>query len=96
MLSLSQSHVVAEHPDGVSDCLRQCNVCQTGPDGAVDTVSRGAVSVNTEKLEMLRSLTEWSGPGHSAGEKDMFFDHLLSYADMLSSSTSVVGRTDKK
>ena len=44
---------------------------------------------------MLCQLAERTGPDLSTGEKEMFYHLLLSYADVIASSTSDLGRTDK-
>ena len=51
--------------------------------------------LEAEKKEMLWQLAERTGPDLSTGEKEMFYHLLLSYADVIASSTSDLGRTDK-
>ena len=63
------------------------------PLGAVDTVSSGdpEVAVGVEKQELLWSLAEQSGQDLGPGEKDLFYHLLLSYADVIASSTTDLG-----
>ena len=67
------------------------------PLGAVDAVSSGApeVAVGVEKQKMLWSLAEQSGQDLGPGKKDLFYHLLLSYADVIASSTSDLGKTDR-
>ena len=68
------------------------------PAGAVNAVSGDATvtaEADVEKLEMLWGLVERAGPDLSPGEKDMFFHLLLSYSDVIASSTADLGRTDR-
>jgi hypothetical protein len=71
----------------------------TSPTGDVaDTSGRTATSVaavTAEKQEVLLNLVEESGADLSAGERDLFYQLLLSYADVMACSTSDLGRTDK-
>lgn len=50
---------------------------------------------STKKQEMLWSLVENAGADLSIGEKEMFYHLLLSYADVMASSTTDLERTDK-
>ena len=67
------------------------------PLGAVDAVSSGSpeVAVGVEKQELLWSLAEQSGQDLGPGEKDLFYHLLLSYADVIASSTADLGKTDR-
>ena len=67
------------------------------PLGAVDAVSSGdpEVAVGVEKQELLWSLAEQSGQDLGPGEKDLFYHLLLSYADVIASSTADLGKTDR-
>ncbi len=65
--------------------------------GAVDTVSgeEPAATVEVDKQEMLWSLVEQSGQELSSGEKELFYQLLLSYEDVIAGSTADLGRTDR-
>ena len=65
--------------------------------GAVDAVSgrNETATVDAAKQEILWGLVERAGPDLSPGEKDMFFNLLLSYADVLASSTADLGMMDR-
>ena len=67
------------------------------PPGAVDAVSSGdpEVPVGVEKQKLLWNLAEQSGRDLGPGEKDLFYHLLLSYADVIASSTADLGRTDR-
>ena len=66
------------------------------PVAAVDAVSEGdATTIDEQKEEMLCGLVEQSGADLSKSEKEMFFQLLLSFADVIASSTADLGRTDK-
>ena len=51
--------------------------------------------ISEEKLCMLRQLVEESGTELDSGEKEIFYDLLLSHADVLASVTVHLGRTNK-
>ena len=51
--------------------------------------------ISEEKLCMLRQLVEEFGAELESGEKEIFYDLLLSHADVLASSTADLGRTNK-
>ena len=52
-------------------------------------------AIGMEKRELLWSIVENSGTGLSSGEKDIFYQLLVSYADIFACSTSDLGRTDR-
>ena len=56
---------------------------------------KSAAPVDDEKLHMLWNIAQESGADLSPGQKDLFYHLLLSYADVMSYSTSDLGRTDK-
>ena len=51
--------------------------------------------VGTKKQKMLWNIVEQSGSDLSPGERDIFYNLLVSYADVLACSTSDLGRTDQ-
>lgn len=59
------------------------------------TGHRSAPAVDDEKLQMLWNIAPESGADLSPGQKDLFYQLLLSYADVMSYSTSDLGRTNK-
>ena len=61
----------------------------------MEVASVGALEVGDDKQRMLQQLAEGCGSELSQGEKDMFYNLLLTYADVLASSTSDIGRTDR-
>ena len=67
------------------------------PPGAVDAVRSGdpEVPVGVEKQKLLWNLAEQSGRDLGPGEKDLLYHLLLSYADVIASSTADLGRTDR-
>ena len=66
------------------------------PVGLVNAIGSGdPPAVGEEKQEMLWRLVEESDPSLSGEEKQMFFNLLLSYADVFSASPNDLGRTGK-
>ena len=60
----------------------------------VDVVRNTSAKVSNDKREILWQLVQDCGAELSTGEKDMFYDLLLTYSDVMSSSTSDLGWTD--
>ena len=54
-----------------------------------------ACELSDEKKQMLCQLVEECDAELSPGERDMFYNLLVTYADVLAFSTSDLGRTDK-
>ena len=67
------------------------------PKGGVEAITGdgSAAATESDKQEMLRFHAEKVGTDRSAGERDVFYHLLLSYADVFAYSTSDLGRTDK-
>ena len=66
------------------------------PPGNVSVVSSSTGSTkDTNKEELLWTLVEQTGEGLSADRKNMFYQLLLSYADVFASSTADLGKTDR-
>ena len=64
------------------------------PAGPVNTVtSSEPVSITEEQHAMLNKSVDESGAELSAGEKEIFYHFLISYADVLATSTADLGRT---
>ena len=63
------------------------------PPAEVDAIDNAARVVDDGKREMLWKLVQECGAGLSPGERDIFYDLLLTYADVMASSTSDLGRT---
>ena len=60
-----------------------------------EVVSGGTPEVGDDKQRMLQQLAEGCCSELSQGEKDVFYNLLLTYADVLASSSSDLGRTDR-
>ena len=67
--------------------------CAVEAVGSVDATI--PTTVGAEKQEMLWNLVEQSGQELSLGEKEIFYQLLLSYADVFAISTADLGKTDK-
>ena len=65
------------------------------PPAEVDAVSDTHPEVSDDKREMLWQLVQDCGAELSAGERDIFYDLLLTYSDVMASSTADLGRTDR-
>ena len=65
------------------------------PPEEVDMVSGTIPEASDDKREVLWQLAQDCGTGLSAGERDIFYDLLLTYADVMASSTADLGRTDR-
>ena len=66
------------------------------PPAEVDAIDKAARVVDDGKRgEMLWNLVQECGAGLSPGERDIFYDLLLTYADVMASSTSDLGRTGR-
>ena len=61
----------------------------------VDAVSDIHPEVSDDKQDMLWQLVQDCGAELSAGERDIFYDLLLTYSDVMASSTADLGRTDR-
>ena len=61
----------------------------------VDAVSDIHPEVSDDKRDMLWQLVQDCGAELSAGERDIFYDLLLTYSDVMASSTADLGRTDR-
>ena len=73
--------------------LQSVNVPTTREVGVVN--EGGTPEVAQEKREMLWDLIDNSAAELSSGEKDLFYQLLLSYADVRACSTSDLGKTNK-
>ena len=65
------------------------------PPAEVDAVVDTTPEVSNDKREMLWQLVQDHGAELSAGERDIFYNVLLAYSDVMASSTSDLGRTDR-
>lgn len=67
------------------------------PPAAVDAVSGVEMEPpgRSEKWALLWSLVDQSGESLSPVEKDLFYHLLLSYSDVIASSTADLGRTGR-
>ena len=66
------------------------------PPGEVSVVSSSTGSPkDTNKEELLWTLVEQIGEGLSADRKKIFYQLLLSYAEVFASSTADLGKTDR-
>ena len=62
-------------------------------DGALGKSGTSAAAVETEKRQMLWDLVQDSGAALSPGERDVFYELLLSYIDVMAWSNTELGRT---
>lgn len=65
------------------------------PPAEVDLVSNTIPEVSEDKRGVLWQLVQDCGVELSAGERDIFYDLLLTYADVMASSTADLGKTDR-
>ena len=65
------------------------------PPAEVDAIDNAARVVDDGKQEILWKLVQECGAGLSPGERDIFYDLLLTYADVMALSTSDLGRTGR-
>ena len=65
-------------------------------EGSINTVGgKGVGGLEEEKEKMLWALVEQLDPELGCGERERFFNLLLSYADIFAVSSSDLGRTSK-